>query len=200
VKGVDGVIDLEDNLIKKAQKGNVDAFEKLVYKYEKLVFNLAFSMLRNEQDAYDIAQEVFIKVYQSISTFNFTAKFSTWIHRITVNTTIDEIRKRKNKETEYIDQMVSVGDGEVQKQFEDTSPTPEDQVLIKERNQDLIDSIKKLKEEHRIVLTLRDIKGYSYDEIADILDCSLGTVKSRISRARSNLKEIYLEKVEQNKT
>lgn len=200
MKGVVGVIDMDDNLIKKAQKGNTDAFEKLVYKYEKLIYNLAYSMLRNEQDAYDISQEVFIKVYQSITTFNFTAKFSTWIHRITVNTTIDEIRKRKNKETEYIDKMVDVGDGAIAKQFEDKSPTPEDQILLKERNQDLIDSIKKLKEEHRIALTLRDIKGYSYEEIAEILDCSLGTVKSRISRARSNLKEIYLAKLEQNKT
>lgn len=199
MKGVEDLIGLEDNLIKKAQKGNVDAFEKLVYKYEKLVYNIAFSMLRNEQDAYDIGQEVFIKVYQSISTFNFTAKFSTWIHRITVNATIDEIRKRKNKETEHIDQMVSFGDGEVAKQFADNSPTPEDQVIMKERNQDIVDSLNELTPEHRLVLTLRDIKGYSYEEIAEIVECSLGTVKSRISRARSNLKEIYLKRLEQNK-
>ena len=200
MKGVEVVIDFEDSLIRKAQKGNVDAFEKLVLQYEKLVYNIAYSVMRNEQDAYDIAQEVFIKVFQSLSTFNFTAKFSTWIHRITVNASIDELRKRKNKKTEYIDEMVELGDSEVGKQFEDSSPTPEEQAIINEEYKDLLDSINELSEEHRMVITLRDIKGYTYDEIAEILECSLGTIKSRISRARSNLKNIYMNRREQNKT
>lgn len=200
MKGVDSMIDFEDGLISKAQKGNVDAFEKLVLKYEKLVYNIAYSLLRNEQDAYDIGQEVLIKVYQSLSTFNFTAKFSTWIHRITVNASIDEMRKRKNKQTEYIDKMVELGEGEVSKQFEDSSPTPEEQAIINEEYSDLMESIEQLSEEHKVIITLREIQGYSYDEIAEILECSLGTVKSRISRARSILKDIFLARREQNKT
>ena len=194
------MIDFEDGLISKAQKGNVDAFEKLVLKYEKLVYNIAYSLLRNEQDAYDIGQEVLIKVYQSLSTFNFTAKFSTWIHRITVNASIDEMRKRKNKQTEYIDKMVELGEGEVSKQFEDSTPTPEEQAIINEEYSDLMESIEQLSEEHKVIITLREIQGYSYDEIAEILECSLGTVKSRISRARSILKDIFLARREQNKT
>ncbi|WP_132249994.1 RNA polymerase sigma factor [Natranaerovirga pectinivora] len=184
---------MENALIKKAQKGQMDAFEKLILKYEKKIFNLAYQMFHNEQDAYDISQEVFIKVYQSINSFNFSSKFSTWLHRITVNTSIDELRKRKNKVTQSMDELLDLGESTVHKQFEDTEKTPEEAVLIKEKNNEMVALLNQLKEEHRTIVILRDIKGYSYEEISEILDCTIGTVKSRLSRARAKLKDLYLE-------
>ncbi|TCK98207.1 RNA polymerase RpoE-like sigma-24 subunit [Natranaerovirga hydrolytica] len=183
--------DIEKKLIKKAQKGQVDAFETLIINYEKKIYNLAYQMFHNEQDAYDISQEVFIKVYQSIDKFNFSSKFSTWLHRITVNTAIDEMRKRKNKQTESIDAMIELGESKVTKQYDNQEMTPEDLVLRKERNEDLIHLLNQLKAEHKTIIVLRDIKGFSYEEISQILNCSIGTVKSRLSRARAKLKDLY---------
>jgi RNA polymerase sigma-70 factor (ECF subfamily) len=192
------MFDMEKPLIKKAQDGQMDAFEKLILKYEKRVYNVAFQMFHNEQDAYDIAQEVFIKVFQSIQSFNFSSKFSTWLHRITVNTCIDELRKRKSKPTESMDELLETDESFIKKQYADPDLTPEESVVLKENNSEIVLMLNELKEEHKAIIVLRDIKGYSYEEISEILDCSLGTVKSRLSRARLKLKEIYLNKMEQN--
>ncbi|MCT4543996.1 MAG: sigma-70 family RNA polymerase sigma factor [Vallitalea sp.] len=191
--------DIEKNIIKKAKKGDSAAFEKLIIKYEKKVYNIAYQMFGNEHDAYDISQDVFIKVYTSLDNFNYKSSFSTWIHRIAVNKCIDEYRKRKKtNKNESIDDSFEQEDGIIQKQFVDKGLTPEETALKNETISFVRESINELKEEHKIIIILRDIKGYSYDEIADILDVSIGTVKSRISRARLNLKKITIQKKEQN--
>lgn len=192
-------IDLEKKIIKKAIKGDTQAFEKLIIQYEKKVYNICFHMFKNEHDSYDVSQEVFIKVYQSLDKFDFKSSFSTWIHRIAVNACIDEIRKRKRKEskTESIDNTYDNESRTIQKQYVDKTLTPEENVLKKERINDIKQALDQLKEDHRMIIILRDVKGYSYEEISNILDCSLGTVKSRIARARSNLKEIIKANMEQ---
>lgn len=192
------MFDIEKSLIKKSQDGDMDAFEKLILKYEKKIYNIAYHMFHNEQDAYDIAQEVFIKVWKNIDSFNYTSKFSTWLHRITINTSIDEIRKKKKKPTDSMDELIELGESKVEKQYTNEALTPEEKVLKKENESELFDLINKLKENHKAIIILRDIKGYSYEEISEILDCSIGTVKSRLSRARLKLKEIYIENMEQN--
>lgn len=189
---------IEKILIKKAQKGKMYAYEKLILKYEKMVYNVAFKMFYNEQDAYDISQEVFIKVYQSIQTYNFTSKFSTWLYRITVNTCIDEIRKRKAKATLSIDELYSKGEKINDNEFDKRTETPEEIIIKKESNNEIINLINKLNDNHKTIIILRDINNLSYEEIAYILDCQLGTVKSRLSRARMKLKELYLLNMEQN--
>lgn len=192
-------IDLEKKIIKKAIKGDTQAFEKLIIQYEKKVYNICFHMFKNEHDSYDVSQEVFIKVYQSLDKFDFKSSFSTWIHRIAVNACIDEIRKRKRKEskTESIDNTYDNESHTIQKQYVDKTLTPEENVLKKERINDIKQALDQLKEDHRMIIILRDVKGYSYEEISNSLDCSLGTVKSRIARARSNLKEIIKANMEQ---
>ncbi|WP_244971252.1 RNA polymerase sigma factor [Vallitalea guaymasensis] len=192
--------DMEKTIIKKAKKGDKDAFEKLIIKYEKRVYNIAYQMFGNEHDANDMAQEVFIKIYKSLDKFNFKSSFSTWIHRITVNTCIDEYRKKKkNNKVESMDESMEQQDGVIHKQFVDKGLTPEEKVIKNENILFIRESINELKEEHKMIIILRDIKGYSYDDIADILGISIGTVKSRISRARLSLKKIIIEKKEQNK-
>ena len=153
--------------------------------------------MHNHDDAYDISQEVFIRVFKSIKKFKGQSSFSTWLYRITTNACLDELRKRKNnKNIISIDQEIQLEDGEVFRQIEDDGPTPE---LVAERNElrEIIkEAISKLSDEHKEVIVLRDIQGFSYDDIAEIIKCPQGTVKSRINRARRMLKEILKNKVE----
>ncbi len=188
---------IERELIKKSQKGDIESFEKLISSYQKKVFNIAFGMMRNHDDAYDISQEVFIRVFKSIRKFKGQSSFSTWLYRITTNACLDELRRRKNnKNIISIDQEIQLEEGEVFRQIEDDGPTPE---LAAERNElrEIIgEAISQLSDEHKEVIVLRDIQGFSYDDIADIIKCPQGTVKSRINRARRTLKEILKNKME----
>lgn len=177
-------------LIKKAAKGDVDAFEMLIEEYQKKVYNIALGILKNHDDANDIAQEVFIKIFKSIKNFKGESSFSTWIFRITTNACLDEIRKRKNNQTVSTDENIVLDDGEVTKQIIDDGPSPDEIYEKNELKKYVAKAISNLGEEHRTVIVLRDIQGFSYDEIADILDCPKGTVKSRINRARLMLKDI----------
>ena len=189
------MIDLDISLVKKAQKGNVKAFEKLVLKYEKKIYNLVLKILENEQDAYDVSQEVFIKVFDSLHTFSYSSKFSTWLYRIAVNKAIDQVRKKKKKNS------IEVLDNSDTKNIDcielETYESPEKKVIRNEFKNQIVDLLNKLSEEQKMIIILRDIEQYSYKEISEILDCSIGTVKSRISRSRKNFKEIYLEYLEQ---
>ncbi len=191
------MIDKERRLIKKCAKGNLEAFEELIEKYEKTAYNIALKMLKNQDDAMDISQEAFIKVFKSIKTFNFESSFSTWLYRIVTNTCLDFLRK-KNNNVYSLDTPINTEDGEIQRDIPDTLNSPEE-ILDKQLTKELVhDSINKLDENHKAIIILRDIQGFSYEEISQILDCSLGTVKSRISRARNNLKDIILKDMEQN--
>lgn len=191
--------DIEKTLLNKAKQGNIIAFEKLIISHEKTVYNIAYRMFNNEEDAKDIAQEVFIKIYKNLNKFDGNCKISTWIHRITVNTCIDELRKRKGKETSSIDSLIDLDDGEVQKQYTDNSFNPEQSLINKEDIEDLKNAINLLSENHKALIVLRDIQGLSYNEISEITQISLGTIKSRISRARIQLKNIIMNNKELSK-
>lgn len=179
-----------DILIKSALNGDISAFEELIIQYEKKVYNVALRVLKNPDDAMDISQEVFIKIYKNLDKFDGKASFSTWLYRITTNTCIDELRKRKGKETYSIDNDIENEEGSYKREFVDNSPTPEEQTIIKESGNEIIKAMENLSDEHRTIIILRDIEGLSYNEIADITGVSIGTVKSRISRARLSLKNI----------
>lgn len=193
--------EVEHKLIKKAISGDNKAFETLIMPYEKKVYNIALQMFKNEHDAYDAAQEVLIKIYRNLSKFKFESAFSTWLHRLAMNTCIDEYRKRKRHmtHTTSMDQTRNDEDTPV-RQFEDQSLTPEQKVLQKEVVDEVRDAMSDMKAEQKMLIIYRDIQGLTYDEIAAILECNLGTVKSRISRARKALKEIIVKKREQTAT
>lgn len=176
----------------KAAAGDAEAFETLIIKYEKTIFNIALRMMKSHEDAKDVAQNVLIKIYNNLSNFKGDSLFSTWIYRITVNTCIDEIRKNKRKSEISMDDE-DTGLGRV---ISDTAVNPEQSVIHSESYNAIIETINELPEEYRAVITLRDIQGFAYSDIADITECSLGTVKSRISRARGKLKELLLQKGE----
>lgn len=189
--------DVEKILIKKCIKGDIDAFEKLIEAHQKRAYNIALRILKNPDDAMDISQEAFIKVFKSIKSFKFQSSFSTWLYRIISNTCIDFLRKNKN-ETYSIDNPIQTEEGNIKRQFEDQGNTTEE-MFDKKMTKELVhQAIDELDNQHRVIVILRDIEGFSYNEIADILGCTLGTVKSRISRARDNLKNIILRDTEQN--
>jgi len=184
--------DETSNLIEMAKHGSSDAFGEIILKHERFVYNVVYRMLPNPEDAKDISQEVFIKTYRYLSKFDNKASFSTWIYRIAVNTCIDEIRKRKGKETISLDDEIEGAEGSIKNQFADKSVDIERAVIEKEGLESIRKAVNKLSDEHKVVVTLRDMEGLTYDEIADITQVSLGTVKSRLSRARKALKELIL--------
>lgn len=183
----------EELLIKRAKKGDSKAFSALLNEYLSMIYNIAYRMTGNPDDASDMTQEVMIKLFKNLDSFNQKSKFSTWVYRVATNTCLDELKKIRRKQTLSLDAEYETDDGSVSFEQEDLSPTPDEQAETNELKDIVARAITRLGEEHRAVIVLRDIKGLSYGEIAEILNCSDGTVKSRLSRARAKLKEI-LEK------
>ena len=175
---------MEKELIKRAKNNDLSAFEELIRMHEKNVYNIALKILGNEHDASDAAQEAFIKMFKNIRKFRGDSKFSTWVYRIAHNVSLDILRKNSKK-------TVSIDDEDNQiTNFADSSPSPEQIVIENEKSQMLKNAINSLPPVSRTAIMLRDINGFSYEEIAKIQNCSLGTVKSRINRARIQLREI----------
>ena len=188
--------DMEKNLLERAKSGDVAAFEQLIESYQRKIFNIALRMLGNYDDAGDLTQEVLIRIYKSIKSFKEQSSFSTWIYRITTNVCLDEIRKRKNRKVISLDEEIKLDDGDMKRQIENGEPSPEEMAETGDLKKVVNDAIARLSEEHRMVIVLRDIRGFSYEEIAEMLKCPEGTVKSRINRARQALKNILVSKRE----
>ncbi|WZL74667.1 sigma-70 family RNA polymerase sigma factor [Clostridiaceae bacterium 35-E11] len=184
---------VEKSLIEKSKQGDIESFEILIKDQQKLVFNIAYRMLGNVEDAKDAAQETFIKAYKSLHNFKGTASFSTWLYRIATNTCFDALRKRKAQCHYSYDKPIETEEGQIVRNIPDTHDLPEEIVEKREFKKNMQNAIHTLPEHHRMVIILRDVKGFSYEQISEILDCSQGTVKSRISRARNALKHV-LEK------
>lgn len=177
---------VEKELIRRAKKGDVEAFEELISGYEKKVYNTVYRFFNNSEDAMDITQEIFIKVFTSLHSFRESASFSTWLYRIAVNTCIDFMRKKKD-ETVPIKEEIIAGNDIKHGSY---SQLPEDFVEKRELKEALLKAINSLPYEQRICVILRDIQGFSYTEMSEILMCSLGTIKSRLNRGRRALREI----------
>lgn len=188
----------EKQLVAKAKEGDLQAFEELILRHERIVYNVALRMMNHSEDAKDISQEVFLKAYRNIKNFDERSMFSTWLYRITTNTCIDEMRKRKGKQSYSLEEELENEDGSMQRQIADAGETPEESLLREERKSQLLQALSLLSAEHKAVVILRDIRGFSYEEIAEIMDLPIGTIKSRISRARNQLKNEILKIMERN--
>lgn len=182
----------DETLIKRILNGDALAFEQLVGRYEQKVFNIAFRMSGDREDALDLSQESFIRAYRALNRFQGQSAFSTWLFRIVTNTCIDALRKRKRQPVVVLstDSSIETDDGEYQIEFPAPSDqNPEELVLGTELREQLQYALSRLSEEHRLALVLRDVEGYTYEEIAEILEINIGTVKSRINRARLAMRE-----------
>ncbi|MBN7772428.1 RNA polymerase sigma factor [Clostridium aminobutyricum] len=184
-------LDEEKRLIEQAKNGDEGSFETLILSCKGKAYNIAFRYMNNESDALDVIQESFIKMFRHLPKFNGDSKFDTWAYRIVVNTCHDFLRKSKDK-YRTVPLFSSEEEEEPPLEIEDQSPKPEDVLLHKEESAYIIGCLEKINSEHKEIIILRDVKGFSYEEIAEILECNIGTVKSRISRARNKLKEVYL--------
>ncbi len=184
----------DQSLISLIKNGDKEAFNILVKRYEKKVLNILYLQLGNIPDLEDLAQEVFIKVFKNLNRFRGEAKFSTWIYRITINVAYDY--KRKFKEGYSLDEPIGE---DTEDTFEKViSSEEEDPLSIVEKEdikKKLHKLIKELPKEYQEVLILREYEGLSYEEISEILRCPIGTVESRLYRARKELKEKLLKEV-----
>lgn len=187
---------MEQQLIKQSLQGDTAAFEELVTQYQNKIYTLAFRYMGNEEDAYDMTQETFLKAYRALRSFKGNSSFGTWLYRVATNVCLDELRRRKRRvPTLSLDEPVAIRDGdEFEKEIPDTSPTADILYERKEFFQYIQELLDEMKPEHKTAIILRDMMELSYDEIAEVLDCSSGTVKSRLSRARSALRKKILER------
>jgi RNA polymerase sigma-70 factor, ECF subfamily len=184
----------EQQAITRALAGEVDAFNKLVIKYQRLAYSVAYRMLQNEESATDAVQDSFIKAYRALSGFK-GGLFKSWLLRIVVNTCYDVLRVQQRYISEPIEDDPG-GDGEegqVARQLVDRHESPIDYVERMELSSYIEIGIRNLPSDQRLVMVLCDVHGYSYEEIAEITGYPMGTVKSRISRARTKLRDYLLE-------
>ncbi|MGQ9653801.1 MAG: RNA polymerase sigma factor [Thermodesulfobacteriota bacterium] len=183
----------EGRWIELAQEGDRESFERIVIAYQQKVFNLAFRLLGEREEAEDLTQEVFINVFRHIGEFRGESQFSTWIYQVTTNhcrNRLKYLRRRFHHVTESIDDPVSTEEGEMGREIPDEGEIPEDQ-LYRRQVQELVQiALGRLRQEYREAVVLRDIQNLSYQEISEILGVPEGTIKSRLHRARWELKEI----------
>ena len=181
----------EKALIQRVLDGDQEAFAEIVEAYEKSVYNLCLRMCGNQEDAKDLTQEAFVKAWRGLRFYKFEAAFSTWLYRLTSNVCIDFLRQKKRRPVSSL--TTEEEDGLVEQEFPDTAPIPEEAVLAQEQREAVIVAMNQLEEEFRLVLTLRVIQDLPYETIAEIMNLKIGTVKSRLARARMKLKKILLE-------
>jgi RNA polymerase sigma-70 factor (ECF subfamily) len=179
----------ERALIERCKRGDLAAFNDLVRKYEKQVYNFAYRLTGNYDDANDVAQDAFLRVFNAIGSFRGDSSFSTWLFRITTNVFLDERKKAKAHPQSSLDEYMELGESSVARQIEDPSPTPEAVLEESERALILQKAVSDLPEYQRAMVTLYHGQQKSYEEIAEIMDLPIGTVKSRLNRARLALKE-----------
>lgn len=184
-------IDKETKLIEAVLEGDGNAFRGLVETYQGRIYNIVYGMVHNRDDAQELTQDSFIKAYKKLNTFNLGTKFYTWLCRIAVNTTIDFLRKNKNKQTMSFEEGIAVQDSSGVSDMHYES-NPEQQAMKEETRQQIIAAVDELPEEQRKILILKELDGLSYKEIADVLEIPQGTVMSRLYYARKKLQEILI--------
>jgi RNA polymerase sigma factor (sigma-70 family) len=187
----------QPELVLLLQQGDESAFKKLVDEWQNMVYNTAIGIVQNEDDADDITQEVFIQVYQSVSSFKGESKFSTWLYRVTVSKALDHEKKKKRKKRFGFVQSLFGADGEEQVHAVEFNH-PGVQMEKKEKAGELFSALKQLPDKQRIAFTLHKLEGQSYQQVAEIMNTTLYAVESLMSRAKTNLKKELKKYYENN--
>jgi len=185
----------DDVLVKRAIGGDEQAYKELVDKYQRALYFHILKMIKDKEQVNDLVQEAFVKAFDNLNTYSTNYAFSTWLYRIATNHTIDYLRKKKLK-TLSIDEPVKTRDGEMQMQLEDESAGTDRNIIRKQRQNMVQDAIEDLPPKYRKVIQMRHMEEKSYQEIADVLDLPLGTVKAHIFRARELLYKALKDKRE----
>ncbi|MDX1639820.1 MAG: sigma-70 family RNA polymerase sigma factor [Balneolaceae bacterium] len=185
----------DDKLVKKAIGGDEQAYKDLVDKYERAIYFHILKMVRDKNQVDDLVQETFVKAFDNLNTYSTNYAFSTWLYRIATNHTIDYLRKKKLK-TLSIDEPVQTRDGDMQMQLPDEDAATDRNLIRKQRQKMVQEAIDNLPPKYRKVIQMRHMEEKSYQEIADVLDKPLGTVKAHIFRAREMLYKALKDKRE----
>jgi RNA polymerase sigma-70 factor (ECF subfamily) len=176
-------VELSDrDLVQKCQAGEMNAFQELVSRHHQKVYMVILGLLRNREDALEVAQETFFRAFRKINSFQGDSSFYTWVYRIAVNMSIDAQRRQKRNPLDFRESMDSVLEAQ-----NEVAKDPFSDVHDKELREKLVQAINDLTPEHKAVIVLRTIEGRSYKEIGEILGCSEGTVMSRLHYARKKL-------------
>ena len=181
----------ERALVKRAQDGDLSAYDELVRRYQARIYAALYHMTSNHEDANDLAQESFIKAYQALKSFKGNSSFFTWVYRIAVNRTINFLKQRKNRGHMSLDDLDFHAENDPDLVALVSDKTPRRDLNLAELQEKLNAAMQKLSEDHRLVVTLHDIQDLSHEEIGKIMDCNTGTVRSRLFYARQQL-QAYL--------
>lgn len=174
-------------LVSKAQKGDLAAYDDLVRRYQERIYATIYHMTSNHEDANDLAQETFIKAHQALKSFKGGSSFYTWVYRIAVNKTINFLKQRKNRTHMSLNDLDFNAEHDPDLVALVSDKTPRRAASLAELQEKLNEAMQKLSEPHRLVVTLHDVQGLAHEEIAEIMDCNIGTVRSRLFYARQQL-------------
>jgi RNA polymerase sigma-70 factor (ECF subfamily) len=184
--------DSDYEVIQRCRKGDVEAFEDIVRKYQKKMFNISYRMTGDYNEAAEVVQDAFLSVYRNIKSFKGKSKFSTWLFTIVMNLSrnkIKQLQSRRHRENFSIDDPVETDNGKITVEPLSDNPSAQERLEQHQRDQKIRGCIRSLENEFREVIVLRDIQGFSYDEISDMLKIAMGTVRSRLHRARLSVRD-----------
>jgi RNA polymerase sigma factor (sigma-70 family) len=178
-------------LVKAARDGDMKAYDQLVQRYQERLYSTIYHMTSNHEDANDLAQETFIKAYSALRNFKGDSSFYTWVYRIAVNKTINFLKQRKSRQSMSLNDLDFNVENDPDLVALVSDKTPRRDLALVELQEKLNAAMQKLSEVHRLVVTLHDVQDLSHEEIADIMECNVGTVRSRLFYARQQL-QAYL--------
>jgi RNA polymerase sigma factor (sigma-70 family) len=178
---------LEGDLVKHARRGDLAAYDELVKRYQERIYATIYHMTSNHEDANDLAQDSFIKAYSALKSFKGGSSFYTWLYRIAVNKTINFLKQRKNKFHLSLNDLDVNAENDPDLVALVSDKTPFREAGLTELQKKLNEALLKLSEPHRMVVVLHDVQGQSHEEIAEIMGCNIGTVRSRLFYARQQL-------------
>ena len=174
----------EMDLVRRAQKGDLEAYDELIKRYQERIYATVYHMTSNHEDANDLSQDAFIKAFQALKSFKGGSSFYTWLYRIAVNKTINFLKQRKNKLHMSLNDLDFNTENNPDLVALISDKTPRREAGLKELSEKLNEALLKLSEQHRLVMVLHDVQGQSHEEVAEIMDCNIGTVRSRLFYAR----------------
>jgi RNA polymerase sigma-70 factor (ECF subfamily) len=177
----------DDGLVKASLAGKLDAYDELVRRYQQRVYTTIYNMTSNHEDANDLVQEAFIRGFQALVSFKGDSSFYTWIYRIAVNKTLNFLKSRKNKQAMSLNDLDFNAENDPDLVALVSEKTPRRDLALTELQEKLNEALQKLSEPHRMVVVLHDVQGVSHEEIARMMDCNIGTVRSRLFYARQQL-------------
>jgi RNA polymerase sigma factor (sigma-70 family) len=177
----------EQELVKRARQGDLAAYDEIVQRYHQRIYATIYHMTSNHEDANDLAQEAFIKGFQALKSFKGGSSFYTWVYRIAVNKTINFLKQRKNRSHMSLNDLDFNTEHDPDLVALISDKTPRREANLSELQEKLNEAMQKLSESHRLVVTLHDVQGLSHEEIAKIMECNIGTVRSRLFYARQQL-------------